>query len=138
MNNFNIHRLESGFQWLQSEFDNSGEVQSIDVLIQKLDAINSSLAWAGEQMAIAKKLLNTAKEKAYVNVLGSLDAQGKKSFPSLIKDYINSKCADEEYCYDMAERFARCCVHIGENLRTAISALKEQSKMDHYSQNVPA
>jgi len=133
MNAFSIKRIESGFQWLRTEFDNSGEIQSIDILIQRLDSINASLAWAGEQMAVAKKLLNERKEQAYINVMGSLETQGKKQFPSLIKDYVNSKCHQEEYNYDMAERFCRTLVHIGDNIRTAVSALKEQAKLSSYA-----
>ncbi len=138
MNAFSIKKIEDGFVWLRNEFDNTGEIQSIDVLIQKLDNINSCLAWAGEQMAIAKRLHNEAKERIYVSVMGSLEAQGKKSFPSLVKDYVNTKCSTEEYNYDMAERFTRSLVHIAENIRTAVSALKEQAKLESYSSNVPA
>ncbi len=138
MNAFDIKRIESGFQWLQNEFDNSGEIQSIDVLIQRLDAINSSLAWSGEQMAISKKLLNEAKVKAYHKLQLSGASQGKQYPVSLAKDYISAQCGAENYNFDMCERFTRALVHIGDNLRTAVSALKEQAKMDSYSQNVPA
>jgi hypothetical protein len=134
---FDIKRIESGFKWLQNEFDNSGEIQSVDVLIQRLDAINSSLAWSGEQMAISKKLLNEAKVKAYHKLQMSSESQKKYYAPSLAKDYISAQCSNENYNYDMCERFSRALVHISDNLRTAISALKEMSKLESYSQNVP-
>lgn len=137
MNTFSIKKIEDGFVWLRSEFDDTGEIQSIDVLIQKLDAINSCLAWSGEQMAIAKKLLNEAKVKSYHKLQMSSASQEKYYAPSLAKDYVSAQCHNENYSYDMAERFCRALVHIAENLRTAISALKEQAKLDSYTQNVP-
>ncbi len=138
MKALDIQRLESAYQWLQNEFDNSGEIQSIDVLIQRLDAINSSLAWSGEQMAISKKLLNEAKVKAYHKLQVSSASQEKYYAPSLAKDYIAAQCYIENYNYDLAERFTRSLVHISQNLVTAISALKEMAKLESYSQNVPA
>jgi hypothetical protein len=138
MNSFSIKKIEDGFVWLRNEFDNTGEIQSIDILIQKLDNINSCLAWAGEQMAIAKKLWNDAKLKAYHKLQMSSAAQEKYYAPSLAKEYVNSQCSNEEYNYDMAERFTRALVHIAENLRTAVSALKQQMLLESYTSNVPS
>lgn len=137
MNLFSIKKIEDGFVWLRAEFDDTGEIQSIDVLIQKLDAINSCLAWSGEQMAIAKKLLNEAKVNAYHKLQISSASQEKYYAPSLAKDYVSAQCHNENYSYDMAERFCRALVHIAENLRTAISALKQEMILESYAQNVP-
>lgn len=137
MRKFEISRIESGFNWLQSEFENTVEIQSPDILIQKLDAINSCMAWAGEMMAVAKMELNKAKSKAYKNLAASSYANEKYYAPSLAKDYVSSNCFIEAYNYDLTERFCRTLVHIAENLRTSISALKEQFKLEGYGQRVP-
>lgn len=137
MKAFDIKRVEDGLTWLQTEFEQTGEIQSIDVLIQKLDSINSAISWAGEQMAIAKKNWNLKKVSAYQSLLASSVANGKYWAPSLGKDYVAAKCHQEQYEYDLCERFTRALTHISDNVRTAISALKEQLKLDSYTQSVP-
>lgn len=137
MKNFDIKRVEDGLQWLQNEFDNTGEIQSIDILIQKLDSINSAIAWAGEQMAIAKKIWNAKKVESYHALITSEVANERYFAPSLGKDYVNSRCHQEQYEFDLCERFTRALTHISDNVRTAISALKEQMKLEGYTQTVP-
>lgn len=137
MKDFNIKKVEDGFVWLQSEFENTAEIQSIDILIQKMDAINSSISWAGEQMAISKKNLNLKKVAAYHNLIASSVANQTYFAPSLGKDFVAAQCYQEQYEFDLCERFTRALVHISDNVRTAISALKEQLKLESYTQSVP-
>jgi hypothetical protein len=133
MKELNIKRIEEGLNWLQNEFESTGEIQSVDVLIQQLGAINSCIAWSGEQMAIAKKNLNLKKVGAYHALIASETANEKYFAPSLGKDYISARCHQEQYEYDLCERFTRSLVHISDNVRTSISALKEQMKLSQYS-----
>ena len=136
MKTLDIKRVEEGFQWLQSEFENTGEIQSVDILIQKLDAINSCIAWAGEQMAIAKNNWNLKKVESYHTLITSETANESYYAPSLAKDYIAARCHQEQYEYDLCERFTRAMVHISDNCRTCISALKQQMISSSYSQSV--
>lgn len=136
MQKIDIKKIEDGFKWLQTEFESTGEMQSCDVLIQRLDMLNSCMAWSGEQMAIAKRLWNDAKLNAYSEFTKLYG--GSKFSPSVLKDFIASYCAEAQYNYDLCERFTRTIVHISDNLRTAISSLKEQAKLEGYGQSVPA
>lgn len=136
MKQFDIKKIEDGLLWLQGEFENTGEIQSIDILIQKLDAINSCIAWAGEQMAISKKNLNVKKVAAYHNLIASSVANQTYFAPSLGKDFVAAQCHQEQYEFDLCERFTRALVHISDNVRTAISALKEQAKLEGYTSTV--
>lgn len=133
MKQFDIKKIEDGLQWMQGEFENTGEIQSIDILIQKLDAINSCIAWAGEQMAIAKKNLNVKKVAAYHNLIASSVANQTYFAPSLGKDFVAAQCHQEQYEFDLCERFTRALTHIADNIRTSISALKEIYKMQNYT-----
>ena len=137
MKTLDIKRVEEGFQWLQTEFENTGEIQSVDILIQKLDQINSCIAWAGEMMAIAKRNWNLKKVSAYHSLITSETANESYYAPSLAKDYVASRCHQEQYKYDLCERFTRALVHISDNLRTSVSALKQQMISSSYSQSVP-
>lgn len=131
-----VQRVENAFQWLQDEFSNTGEIQSVDLLIHKLDMLCNALPFVNSQMALTKKLLNEAKVKAYHRLQTSSAAQQKYYAPSLAKDYISAQCGDEQYHYDMCERCSRTIVHIIDAMRTAISALKQESIISQYSQNV--
>jgi hypothetical protein len=137
MRSLNIERIEKAFDWLAKEYAGTGEIQSIDLLVVKLDMLSSTIAWSSEQMAIAKVFYKKAKVAAYHRLELSTKAQNKHFSPSLAKDYVDALCTNEEYCYDLAERLTRTCTHISENLRTSISALKETLKMELYAQNVP-
>jgi len=131
MKDFQLDKIEKGFQWLQAEFEDIDTIQSVDMLIQKLNILNSTLAWAGEQMAIAKFNYNKAKSQAYINLEASNIANGQTKFsPLLAKDFVASSCSQKAYEFDLVERFCRTIVHIADNIRTAISALKEQLKLD--------
>lgn len=137
MKTIDIKKVEAGLDWLQTEFENTGEIQSVDILIQKLDAINSCISWSGEQMAIAKKNWNERKVKAYYDLISSETANQLYFAPSLAKDFVAAQCHQEQYEFDLCERFTRALVHISDNVRTAISALKEMAKLNNYSQSVP-
>lgn len=137
MKALDIKKVESGLQWLQDEFENTGEIQSVDILIQKLDAINSCIAWSGEQMAIAKKNWNIKKVAAYHSLIASQAANESYYSVSLAKDYVSARCHQEQYEYDLCERFTRALVHISSNVITSISALKAMAQLNNYSQSVP-
>lgn len=130
---FNIKKIEDGFNWLQKEFEDIEVQQSLDDLNAKQGAINTTISWAYEQMAVAKFNLNEAKEKAYVELNAKSVTLKSLYSPSLAKDYINSVCKKELYEFDLTERFCRACVHISDNIRTSISAMKELLKMENYS-----
>lgn len=138
MKDFQLEKIESGFQWLQNEFEDIDTIQSIDTLIQKLNLLNSTLAWSGEQMAIAKFNYNKAKSQAYINLEDSNIAnRGNRFSPMLAKDFVASACSQSAYAYDLTERFCRTIVHVADNIRTAISALKEQLKLDMQAERIP-
>lgn len=129
MQKLQINKIEAGFEWLNAEFSTIEGQQSIDVLTEKISQLNASIAFAYNQMAIAKKELNEAKTNAYRKLAASSLANDRYYAPSLAKDYVSSQCVIENYNYDLVERFCRAMVHISDNLRTAISALKEEIKM---------
>lgn len=133
MKKFNIERVESAFNWLQKEFEDTDVQQSLDDLNAKQGAINGTIAWAYEQMAVAKNELNIAKAQAYIELNSKSVSQKQLYSPSLAKDYINSICSGVNYNYDLVERLCRACVHISDNIRTSISAMKELAKMESYS-----
>jgi hypothetical protein len=135
-----VERIENCFTWLQNEFDSTDEfkTQSIDTLIDKVNLLCNALPFINGQMALAKKLLNEAKVKAYYDLITSSTANEKYFSPSLGRDFVAAKCSKEAYGFDVAERCSRTIVHLIDALRTCISALKEEKITSRYSQNVPA
>lgn len=127
-----INRVEACLEWLATSATEYTATQSIDWLIDQVGMLLSSLAFVNNQMAVAKSALNKAKEQAYIDVMGSLEAQGKNSYPSLVKDYVNSKCHSSQYNYEICERCSRTILHTIEALRTCLSCLKEEIKVSNY------
>lgn len=136
--NLEVQRVESCFHWLSNEFDSTDEfkTQSVDALIGKLNLLCNALPFINGQMAIAKKKWNEAKVKAYYDLMTSQAANEKYFAPSLGKDFVSGKTANEQYAYDVAERCSRTITHLIDALRTAISALKEEIITSRYSSNV--
>lgn len=137
MIHLNTKRIEEGLLFVENEFSSIDEIQSLDMLIKKLDILCSIISWSNSQMAIAKKEFNQAKTRAYNTYIGSSLANSISFSPLILKDYIASKLSNEQYAYDIAERLSRTCVHIIDALRTAISALKGEREVSNYSQSIP-
>lgn len=118
--------------WLQGgeTFTHS---QSINFLIDKLGELSVSLAFVNNQMAISKRILNEKKVSAYNSLIASEVANETYFAPSLAKDFISAKCSKEQYEYDLCERCSRSIVHTIDAIRTAISALKEEARVNQYS-----
>lgn len=131
-----LERIKNAFEFIEGEFSHTGELHSTDSLIAKLDILCNSLPFVNSQMAYAKQELNIAKVKAYNKLQMSSAAQSKYYAPSLAKDYIAAQCHNEQFAFDMCERCSRTIVHIIDALRTSISALKQESIVSQYSQNV--
>lgn len=127
-----INKVESCALWLEKSADDYTASQSINWLIDQMGMLCGSLAFVNNQMAITKKLLNEKKVKEYHTLKTSSEANQEYYSPSLAKDYINGKCSQEQYNYDMCERTSRTIVHTIDALRTCISALKVEAETTKY------
>jgi hypothetical protein len=132
-----IDRVENCMEWLESSAEDYTASQSINWLIDQMGMLCKSLAFVNNQMAVAKKQLNTAKVKAYNTLVSSSVANSEYFSPSLAKDYIAAKLEDQQYNYDICERCSRTLLHTIEALRTCISALKVENQTTSYAPNVP-
>lgn len=128
-----IDRVEGCLEWLESSAEDYTASQSINWLIDQMGMLCKSLAFAGNQMAVAKKELNKAKAKAYETLITSSVANEVYFSPMLAKDYIAAKCEQQQYNYDVCERCSRVIVHTIEALRTCISALKVEQQTSSYA-----
>lgn len=121
-----IERVENCMEWLETTGQDYTASQSIAWLIDQVGMLCTTMAFVNNQMAIAKKHLNERKAAAYENLVASNVANQEYYSPSLAKDYIASKCSEEQYNYDVCERASRTLVHTVDALRTVISALKTE------------
>lgn len=129
-----IKRVEDCMVWLESAAEGYTATQSIAWLIDQVGVLCQSMAFVNNQMAVAKKLLNKAKVRAYNTLITSSEANREYYSASLAKDYISAKIEQEQYDYDVCERCSRTLLHTIEALRTCISALKEEAKTTQYMQ----
>lgn len=127
-----IKRIQDCQEWLETSADDYNASQSISWLIDQLGQLCKAMAFVNNQMAVSRKILNERKVEAYHSLLASSVANAEYFAPSLAKDYISAKCSEEQFNYDLAERCSRTIVHTLEVLRTAVSALKEEAKINSY------
>lgn len=123
-------------EWLQLAADEYTGKQSIAWFMDQLGMLCKSMAFVNEQMAEAKKVLNKKKIVAYESLAASSIANNNYFAPSLAKDYISAKCLNEQYDYDLCERCSRTLVHTIEAIRSILSALKEEMKIQSYGSQV--
>lgn len=128
-----IQRVEACMEWLESSADGYTASQSIGWLIDQLGELCKAMPFVNNQMAIAKYILNGKKKRAYESLAASSVANEQYYSPSLAKDYIAVKVNIDQYNYDICERASRTITHTLEALRTAISALKEEVKVQGYA-----
>jgi hypothetical protein len=124
-----LTRIESELQ--------SDTIESISDTVSWMDFAKRLVqynAYAGECMAIFKRELLDKKATAYETFVFNVMAREKYEWlpASVIKDYINSKCAEQEYNYLLAERVCRACVHAIDVARSCISTLKEEMRTINY------
>lgn len=130
-----INRVESCLEWLEKSAEDYTASQSINWLIDQMGQLCQSLAFIGNQMAVAKRMLNKAKVKAYNTLITSSEANRIYFSPMLAKDYVGAKIEKEQYDYDVCERCSRVLVHTIDALRTCISALKIETQSMSYGNN---
>jgi hypothetical protein len=127
-----IKRVEDAMVWLETSAQDYTASQSIPWLIDQVGMLCNTMAFVNNQMAVAKKELNKKKVSEYNTLAISSKANEEYYSPSLAKDYIAAKCAEEQYYFDICERTSRTVTHTLEALRTCISALKEEVKVQNY------
>lgn len=128
-----IKRVEDCAEWLEQAAEDYNATQSVHWLIDQLGTLCKSMAFINGQMAVAKQVLNNRKRIAYELLVSSTVAEASYFAPSLAKDYISAKVSEEQYNYDLCERTSRTIVHTVEALRSCISALKEEIKLEGYA-----
>lgn len=125
----NIVKVEKCMDWLEGSATEFNSKQSIHWLVDQLGDLCNAMAFINGQMAVAKEMLYEKKAKAYESLAASGVANQQFFAPSLAKDYIASKCSEDQYNYDICERASRTIVHTVEAMRSALSALKMESQM---------
>jgi len=96
-----------------------------DALIGRLATLNVYLARSGKLLADVKKIKDEQTLKVFIengDWLGSAPASTSKAF-------INSKIAEINYLVNWLDRINRTIVHVGDNMRTQLSFIKEELKL---------
>lgn len=93
--------------------------------INRMEGLNAYLAESAKIVADAKFNLLKAKQKAYDDYL----SLGKTLPPSVVTDYIKSRCPDQERAFSFAERINASITHQIDSLRTITSALKSELRL---------
>lgn len=106
--------------------------QDATALHEWLIRLTQIMARANGVMAEYNKKFREEKKKEYLNLQASSHATQKYFAPSLAKDYVDSKCAETGYIYDLAERLSRLCTHAQDSIRTIISSLKSERIFSQY------
>lgn len=107
--------------------------QDASCLHEYLITLTNHMARANYIMAEYGRTFRKEKEKAYLRLKASSEAQKSYYAPSLAKDFVDSQCAESGYIYDLAERLSRTCVHAIDAVRTIVSSLKNERQFASYA-----
>jgi hypothetical protein len=108
--------------------------QDATALHEYLIRLTNIMARCNQLMAEWKRVNREETVVAYQNLQVSLLSQKKNFSPSMAKDYVNAKCSESGYLYDLAERCSRLCTHTIDAIRTVISSLKSEREFAQFSQ----
>jgi|AraplaDrversion2_2_1032049.scaffolds.fasta_scaffold18364_2 hypothetical protein len=111
---------------------NADRIQSSEVVIEIGLRLAAYLPYTGQQMALAKKIMNQKRKEAYDQLVFTQRSLNQPVYPSTMKDYVNAQCCEEMYNYDLCERANRSIVHALDFLRSVLSTLKEEMKISQY------
>ena len=92
--------------------------------------------YTGEQMARQKKIWQDAKRKAYETFIASSEANQRrveKYGVAMIRDYIASRCSQQESDYELIERTNNACGYMEDAIRSVIASLREEMKSIQYA-----
>lgn len=96
-----------------------------DELIQRLSDLNVYMARSGNMLAVAKKW----QDKTMASIFDK-EQQRISHMPSTIANkFIVANCDDINYLATMLDRINRTATHQSENIRTQISFMKEDLKL---------
>lgn len=107
-------------------------IQSADAVIEIGVRLAAYLPYTGQQMALAKKVMNQKRKEAYDQLIFTQRSLNQPVYPSTMKDYVNAQCCEEQYNFDLCERANRSIVHALDFLRSVLSTLKEEMKLSQY------
>lgn len=127
-----IKRVEDCMEWLESTAELATSNQSIAWFIDHLGNLSKTLAFLNGQMAVAEEMLNKSKVNAYHTLIASSTANQKYFSPTLAKDYISAKVANEQYAYTICERASRTTLHQMDIFRSCLSSLKTELITSNY------
>ena len=131
-----ISKVEDINEWLQVCSEEYVASQSISWIIDHVGRLCGELAFVNAQMPVAKQVLNKKKVSEYNTLKISSESQKEYYAPSLAKDYIAAKCEAAQYDYDVCERASRTLTHVLDIMRSVLSALKEEAKINNYAGSV--
>jgi len=109
--------------------DMGQDAQSLHEYIIRLTNI---MARANELMADWKRNNREETASAYQNLQASMKAQNTHFSPTMAKHYVDAKCKETAYVYDLAERTSRLCTHTIDAIRTVVSSLKSEREFSNY------
>lgn len=122
---------------IEQELINSNpeQIQSISALMELGSRLANHIAFTGSEVAKAKKALLLAKKQAYFKAMEDLKNKGKEVAPSLVKDFVQTMCAEQEERYLLCDRMNATATHTLDFVRTCLSCLKaEMQTINSYNQ----
>jgi hypothetical protein len=125
-----IKELIEYFKTIES-FDKDGG-QDATTLHSYLIHLTQIMSRSNFLMAEYQRKFRQEKKAAYEQLAFSSKANDKYYSPSLAKDFIDAKCSESGYVYDLAERTSRLCSHTCDCIRTIISSLKSERTFAQY------
>ena len=97
-----------------------------NVISERLTRTNIYLARSGQLLAMVKQLQDECTNEIFL----AEKADIMKMSATLAKQYISSFLSDVNYYVNWLDRLNRTFVHSGDNLRTQMSFLKEELRLN--------
>lgn len=107
------------------EFLERGDTDSPEALVERVTKLNVLLARSGKLLADAKLIQDEISEDVFIANEATIIKMGA----TLGRQYVQARTSNINYYVNWLDRLNRAMVHVGDNMRTQISFVKEELRL---------
>lgn len=119
-----IEEIESRLKYMTDLMRTKVEDKNMDAISEQMSATMECIPWSNDVLSSAGYYLNEMKRIRYDEAVKTF----ANNSPSVLKEYVNAKCADFKYLYDLSERTNKGIIHYLDALRSLMSKEKELNR----------
>lgn len=110
---------------VQAILDSQPPHDEVELIVEKLNTLNSVISWTGALYAEAAKLKDDAVARYFMEEFSKI----RQLSPQMAKDYVKARCAEENYAVTLTEKLHKSAEKQSMAMMTIVSYKKGEMSM---------